>query len=106
MATVSMTTDVVMLHDSRVGLVVLRCQGIVDRPSHSRVAEMVRSHTVLHTRSRVRNPPMLMYKYVDKKGSAAMLAIKSSAGITSKVNLRDPFHAGDETLERGDFHWL
>ena len=52
------------------------------------------SHTTAHL-SPVQVPPMLvyMYKYVDQKGSAAMLAIKKSACATPEMNLRNPLHA-------------
>ena len=33
-----------------------------------------------------------------------MLTSKRSAGVTLKVNLRNPLHAGDKTCEQGDFH--
>ena len=36
-----------------------------------------------------------VYKYVDEKGSAAMLAIKRSSGVVPEMNLRNPLHAGD-----------
>ena len=50
-----------------------------------------------HTGFRVRVPTCLyVYKYVDQKGSAAMLAIKRSEGVTPKVNLRNPLHVGEE----------
>ena len=44
-----------------------------------------------------------MSKYVDQKGngSAAMLAAKSSAGVTLEVNLRNPLYAGNEAYKRG-----
>ena len=37
-----------------------------------------------------------LYKYFDEKGWAAMLAVKSSAGVTPELNLRNPLHAGEE----------
>ena len=37
-------------------------------------------------------------KYVDHKGSAAMLVIKRSTGVTPKVNLRNPLNVGEEAL--------
>lgn len=43
----------------------------------------------LHDRSRSRAPPILVYKYVDKNCSAAMLATTRSAGVTPVVNLRE-----------------
>ena len=42
-----------------------------------------------------------MYKYVDQKGSAAMLAIKRSAGVTTELNLRSLLHAGNEARKQG-----
>ena len=44
---------------------------------------------------------MYVYKYVNQKGSAAILAIKRSAGIAPEVNLRNPLHTGDEAYKRG-----
>ena len=41
-------------------------------------------------------PQMLVCKYVDCNGLAAMLATKRSVGVTPEVNLRNPLHAGDE----------
>ena len=40
-------------------------------------------------------------KYVDKNGSAAMLAILRSAGVTLKVDPRNPLHAGAEAQKQG-----
>ena len=52
--------------------------------------------------SRVRVPHLC--KYVDQKGSAAMLAIKSSAGVAPELNLRNLFYAGkDAYKQRTDF---
>ena len=39
---------------------------------------------------------LYVHKYVDQKGSAAMPAVKGSAGVAPEVNLRNPLHAGDE----------
>ena len=39
-------------------------------------------------------------KYVDQKGSAAMPAVKKSAGVAPEVNLRNPLHAGDEACKQ------
>ena len=36
-----------------------------------------------------------MYKYVDLKGSAAMVVNKNYAGVTSEENLRNPLHVGN-----------
>ena len=36
-------------------------------------------------------------KYVDQKGSTAMLAVKMLAGVALKVNLRNPLYAGNIT---------
>ena len=54
----------------------------------------VGAHTVPHVLSWVQVRPMLvhMYKYVDHKGSAAMLAIKRSAGVAPEVNLKVTSH--------------
>ena len=35
-------------------------------------------------------------RYVDQKGSAAMLTSIQSAGVTPEVNLRNSLHAGDK----------
>ena len=55
---------------------------------------------------------MLVCKYVDENGLAAMLAAKRSAGVTPEVNLREPIscmpqprvnkaaHSGFETQRR------
>ena len=47
------------------------------------IAQTVRVHTVLHTRSQVPVPTMLVIvcKYVYQKGSTAMLGLKRSAGV-------------------------
>ena len=37
-----------------------------------------------------------VYKYMDPKGLAAMLTVKSSADVTPEVNLRNPLHASHE----------
>ena len=37
----------------------------------------------------------------NKKGLAAMLAIKWSAGVAPEVNLMNPFHVGDEACKWG-----
>ena len=46
-------------------------------------------------------PPMLVsgymiYKYVDGKGSAAMLAAKRSTGVAPELYLRNPLQAGNK----------
>ena len=33
-------------------------------------------------------------KYVDQKGSTAMLAAQRSAGVAPEVNMRNPLHIG------------
>ena len=38
---------------------------------------------------------------MDQKGLAAILAVKSSVGVTPEVNLRNPLHAGDEANKQG-----
>ena len=45
---------------------------------------------------------MLVCKYVDHNGSAAMLAVERSAGTASEVNLRISLNAGDEGHKQGD----
>ena len=45
---------------------------------------------------------MLVRKYADRNGSAAVLAAKRSAGIAPEANLRNPLRAGDETRRQGD----
>ena len=40
-----------------------------------------------------------VYKYVDEKGSAAMLAIKRSVGVVPEVNLRNQLHAGHKAQQ-------
>ena len=42
-----------------------------------------------------------MYKYVDLKGSAAMVVNKNYAGVTSEVNLRNPLHVGNKAPKQG-----
>ena len=44
---------------------------------------------------------MLVQKYVDLNGSAAMLATKRSAGVTPEVNLRILLHAGKKNTRQG-----
>ena len=39
---------------------------------------------------------ILVWKYMDENGSAAMLATKRSAGVIPEVNLMSPLCAGDE----------
>ena len=41
-----------------------------------------------------------MHKYVDQKGSTAMLAVKRSAGVVPKVNQKNPLYTGNETHSR------
>ena len=45
--------------------------------------------------------PIYVYKYMDPKGLAAMLAVKRSADVTPEVNLRNPLHASDEVHKWG-----
>ena len=52
-----------------------------------------------HTRSCTPAPPMLVHMYVDQNGLAAMLAVKRSAGVTPKVNLRNPLHTGGKVCK-------
>ena len=42
---------------------------------------------------------LYVHKYVDQKDSAAMPAVKRSAGVAPEVNLRNPLHAGDEACK-------
>ena len=44
---------------------------------------------------------MASHKYVDENDSAAMLAAKRSAGVTSDVNLRIPLCTGNEVGKQG-----
>ena len=44
---------------------------------------------------------MLVRKYVDRNGLAAMLAAKRLAGITPQVNLGIPLHADNKACKRG-----
>ena len=44
---------------------------------------------------------MDVYKDVDPEGSAAMLCVKRSAGVTLRVNLRNLLHTGDEAHNQG-----
>ena len=37
-----------------------------------------------------------IYKYIDQKGSVAMLAVKRSVGVAPEMNLRNPLHMGDK----------
>ena len=39
------------------------------------------------------------FKYMDQKASATMMPIKSLAGITPAVNLRNPLRTGDEVAK-------
>ena len=43
-------------------------------------------------------------KFVD--GSATMLTVKRSAGVTPEVNLRIPLHTGDKAYRWGDPPWI
>ena len=42
------------------------------------------------------NAYIYVYKYVDRKISFAMLAVKRSAGVAPEVNLRNPLSTCDE----------
>ena len=59
----------------------------------------VLSHAVRqwHAQSWTWAQSMLVAKSVDKNSSAAMLAIKRSAGVAPKVNLRSPLCTGYES---------
>ena len=41
----------------------------------------------------------LEIRYLDQKGSAAMLVIRRLAGVAPEGNLRNPLHTGDEGLQ-------
>ena len=45
------------------------------------------------------NVCMYVYKYEDKKGSAAMLAIKKSVGVNPEINLGKPLCTGKEACK-------
>ena len=45
---------------------------------------------------------MVVRKYVDCKGSAVMLAAKKSAGVTPEVNMRNPLHVGEKSMQVSD----
>ena len=45
------------------------------------------------------NSCIQVYKCVNCKGVAAVLAMKRSAGVTPEVNLRNPFHVGQEAYK-------
>ena len=59
-----------------------------------------------HNRPRTQAPLMLVHRYVDENGLAAMLATKRSAGVTPEVNLRILLCADDKTHKWGDLPWL
>ena len=65
---------------------------------NSRMVQMVGAHTVSHL---VLGLSPTLYKYMDQKGSLAMLATKRSAGVASEVNLRNPLHANKEAHKWG-----
>ena len=48
-----------------------------------------------------RNACFYADKYVDQKGSAAMLDIKRSAGVAPNMNLRNPLHAMQTNTSEG-----
>ena len=41
-------------------------------------------------------PHQCLHKYVVQKGSAAMLVVKRSAGVTPEVTVKNPLHTSDE----------
>ena len=59
-----------------------------------------------HDRSQFQAPPMLVCKYMDENGSAAMLATKRSAGIREHTlqmpwpSVKEAVHSGFETQRR------
>ena len=46
-------------------------------------------------------PPMIADRYVDRKGSAAMLTSIQSAGVAPEVNLRNSLHVGNKAHKQG-----
>ena len=42
---------------------------------------------------------IMICKYVDHKGSPAILGTKRSVGMVPEVNMRDPFHVGKEACK-------
>ena len=63
-------------------------------------------HLSCHNRSQSEAPPMLVCKYIDENGLAAMLATKRLAGVTSEVNLREhtsqmPWRSVDKAAHSG-----
>ena len=48
----------------------------------------------------------LEIRYLDQKGSAAMLVIRRLAGVAPEGNLRNPLHTGDEAYKRRDLPWF
>ena len=61
---------------------------------------------ILKTGSSPTNACKKVFKFEDQKDSAAMLAVKSSAGVAPEVNLRISLHAGKEVpgFETQDTH--
>ena len=47
---------------------------------------------------------LYVFKYMDEKGSGAMLATTRSTGVAQEVTLRNHLHACDEACKRGDSH--
>ena len=47
---------------------------------------------------------LYVYKYVDQKGLAAVLATEGSAGVTREINVGNPLHAGEETCKSWIHH--
>ena len=45
-----------------------------------------------------------VYKYVDPEGSAGKGSVKRSEGVTSEMNLRNPFYTGDEHGSKGSLY--
>ena len=67
------------------------------------MAHSVRAYTVLHTRAWVQVLLTLVYafiyKYVDQKSSAAMLAVKRISSVALEVNIRNPLHTDEQAHE-------
>ena len=75
-------------NSSRLKIVIVN--GPLDNRCNSICRTSAESHTVRlqHNRSQSRVPPMPAHRYMEEKGSAAMLAAKRSAGVTPEVNSR------------------
>ena len=66
------------------------------------MAQLIRVHTVLQTQTWVQVPPLPVNTCRSmwvRKGLAAMLVVKRSAGVTPEVNLRNLLHTGKEVCK-------